>query len=89
MAYDYEWDDAKRTANLVKHGIDFLEVEDLDLLAAVIVEDRRRDYGEDRFRAYLRVEGSGRALTFTWRGGKIRVISLRRAREREMRRYGL
>ena len=89
MVYDYEWNDAKRAANLVKHGIDFVEMEGIDLLTAVIVEDRRRDNGEARFRAYLRIGGSGRALSFTWRGDKIRVISLRRAREKEMRRYGL
>jgi uncharacterized DUF497 family protein len=89
MVYDYEWNDAKRAANLVKHGIDFVEMEGFDLLTAVIVEDRRRDYGEARFRAYLRVGGSGRALSFTWRGDRIRVISLRRAREKEMRRHGL
>jgi uncharacterized DUF497 family protein len=89
MAYDYEWDDAKRATNLAKHGLDFVEVVGFDLLAAVIVEDRRRNYGEARFRAYLRIDGSGRALSFTWRGDRIRVISLRRAREREMRRYGL
>lgn len=89
MAYDYEWDEGKRAANLEKHGLDFAEVESYDLLRAVVVADRRRDYGEDRYRAYLRIGGAGRALSFTWRGQRIRVISLRRAREREMKRYGL
>jgi uncharacterized DUF497 family protein len=89
MAYTYEWDETKREANLAKHGIDFAEVEGFEQLASVIVPDRRRDYGEDRFRAYFRLDGEGRALSFTWRGQRIRVISLRRAREREMRRYGV
>ena len=89
MAYGYEWDETKREANLAKHGIDFSEVERFEPRASVVVPDHRRDYGEDRFRAYFRMDGEGRALTFTWRGQRIRVISLRRAREREMRRYGL
>ena len=45
--------------------------------------------GEERSRAYFRVAGAGRALSFTWRAERIRVISLRPAREREMRRHGL
>lgn len=89
MAYDYEWDEAKRLANIDKHGLDFAELGSLDLLAGVVIPDRRRDYGEERFRVYLRVDGVGRALCFTWRGERIRIISLRRAREREMRRHGI
>lgn len=89
MARKYEWDEAKRLSNLEKHGLDFAEVEGLDFLGAVIVPDRRRNYGEERFRAYFRVAGAGRALSFTWRAERIRVISLRPAREREMRRHGL
>lgn len=89
MEREFEWDEAKRLTNLEKHGLDFAEVAGFELLAAVIVPDRRRDYGENRFRAYLRVDGAGRSLSFTWRNDRIRIISLRRARDRELRRYGL
>lgn len=89
MAPEYEWDEAKRLANLDKHGLDFAEVQAFDFLGAIIVPDHRRNYGEARFRAYFRVEGTGRALSFTWRGERIRIISLRPAREREMRRHGI
>jgi uncharacterized DUF497 family protein len=88
MMYAFEWDEEKRAANLAKHGIDFAEVVRIDLGSAAIVPDRRHDYGEARFRAYARVDGAGRVLAFTWRDGRIRVISLRRAREREMTRHG-
>jgi uncharacterized DUF497 family protein len=89
MGYTFEWDEAKRTANLAKHGIDFAEITAFDLLGAIVVRDGRRDYGEERLRAYVRHAGVGYALSFTWRGTAMRIISVRRAREREMRRYGL
>ena len=88
MVYAFEWDEAKRAANLAKHGIGFADIATFDLLGSVIVADRRRNYGEERLRAYLRHKSVGYALTFTWRGTTMRVISLRRARDREMRRYG-
>jgi uncharacterized DUF497 family protein len=87
MEREYEWDEEKRLSNIEKHGLDFAEMKGLDLLGAIIVPDDRRNYGEARFRAYFRAKGTGRALSFTWRGGRIRIISLRPAREREMRRY--
>ena len=80
---EFERDESKRAANLAKHGIDFAEVARFDLAGASIVADERRDYGETRFRAFFRVKDQGRALVFTWRAGKIRVTSLRRAHERE------
>ncbi len=89
MADVYEWDEAERAANVAKHGIDLAEITTFDLLGAVIVDDRRSDYGEHRLRAYMRGQGVGYALSFTWRGTTMRIISLRRAREREMRRYGI
>ena len=45
----YEWDERKRRLNLLKHGMDFAEVEDFAWESAVIRPDRRRDYGEDRY----------------------------------------
>ena len=44
-----EWDEAKRAANLAKHGIDFLLAEQFDFEGAKIGPDARRDYGEPRF----------------------------------------
>jgi uncharacterized DUF497 family protein len=82
----YEWDEAKRAANVAKHGIDFTEITTFDLLGAVVVDDERRDYGEHRLRAYVWREGVPYALSFTWRGTTMRVI---RARNRELRRHGL
>jgi len=54
---------------------------------AVIVADTRFDYGEQRFNAYGLVDGTLHAMTFTLRGDDVRVISLRRARPKEVKRY--
>jgi putative transcriptional regulator len=47
---DFEWDDAKAALNLARHGVSF-EVARLvfDDAFAVVREDRRQDYGEERF----------------------------------------
>ena len=89
VGYRYEWDEAKREANLAKHQVDFAALESFDWLGSIVVPDRRRDYGEVRLRAYGRLSGDACVVVFTRRGTVIRIISLRRANARERRRYGL
>jgi len=61
---------------------------EFDLAEAVIERDLRFAYGERRFRAFGRIDGVGYCLAFTYRPGALRAISLRRAREKELSRYG-
>lgn len=82
------FDEAKDAANLAKHGLSLAEAEQFELADATVEPDRRRDYGEERFRAFGRVDGEGRCLVFALRSEEVRVISYRRAHEKEMRRYG-
>ena len=45
----YEWDEAKREANLVKHGVDFMDA--LEVFADPLRVERvnqRREYAEER-----------------------------------------
>jgi uncharacterized protein len=84
---DIEFDPAKDALNMAKHGLSLADAAAFELGEARVMVDDRFDYGETRFRAFGRVEGQGRCLVFTWEPGKIRVISYRRAREKEMRRY--
>jgi uncharacterized DUF497 family protein len=42
-AVRFEWDEAKREANLQKHGIDFIGVESLFEGVTITVEDDRFD----------------------------------------------
>jgi len=84
----YEWDEAKREANLRKHGFDFddadavLENPDRVTLAEV-------GRGEARWRDLALVEtvGSVLAVVYTVRGYNIRIISFRKASRKERRVY--
>jgi uncharacterized protein len=46
---EYEWDEAKRLANLRQHGIDFIDVPAVFDGDIVTVEDDRYGYREQRF----------------------------------------
>jgi uncharacterized DUF497 family protein len=86
IAYDPD----KDAINRAKHGLSLGEAEAFDFAGAVVTEDRRHDYGEVRFRAFAYVGGQGRCLVFTVIDEvTIRAISYRRARAKEMKRYGL
>jgi uncharacterized DUF497 family protein len=49
---DYEWDPAKRLANLRDHGIDFIVLVDFEWDSAFIGFDDDLAYGEERMKAY-------------------------------------
>jgi uncharacterized DUF497 family protein len=85
----YEWDEAKRAANLAKHGVDFADaVGALQDPLGYVVEDTNA-LGEARFTT-LGHGLSGRILYVVWtfRGADtIRIISARKASLGEARRY--
>jgi len=83
-----EWDEAKRLANLAKHGLDFADVSKLDWDNATFVEDRRKDYPEQRYWAFAMLGRRLHMVAFCLRGTKVRIISFRRANDREQKRYG-
>lgn len=86
-ASGFVWDEVKRLFNLSHHGIDFTAAARLDWDAALIWQDRRRDYGEPRFLAIGRIGVRLRVAVYTPREDQVRIISLRRANRREIRRY--
>ena len=81
----WDWDEPKRQATLLLRGLDFAMVRDFDLGTAVIDPDDRRDYGEARFKATGMIGGRLFIVVFTPRGERLRLISLRKANERERR----
>jgi len=83
----FDWDEVKRAANLARHGIDFIEVLRFDWETAQFIPDTRRDYGEDRVIAIGRIGPRMHVLIFTARRELIRIISLRRANDREIKKY--
>ncbi|HHJ14531.1 MAG TPA: BrnT family toxin [Gammaproteobacteria bacterium] len=85
---EYEWDDSKAASNLCHHGITFELIVDFAWDKAIIIEDERKDYGESRWVAYGPIGERLYCLVFTVRVDRIRVISLRKANSREVKRYG-
>lgn len=83
----YEWDEQKRQANSVKHGVDFSLVEEFDWETAIDNEDDRKNYGEPRRVAMGLIDHRLHVLTYTYRRQTIRIISLRKANDRERTYY--
>jgi uncharacterized protein len=83
----FEWDEQKRESNLAKHGVDFRDIPALfdgDTLKFI---DEREGYGETRIYCLGEIEGQIYAVAYTWRGENRRIISARRANDRERRHY--
>lgn len=82
-----EWDDNKRNLTLVERGLDFADVASVDWGLALTREDVRANYSEVRFVTMAPI--NNRLCVFAWcaRGDALRVISLRKANEREKGKY--
>ena len=85
---EFDWTPAKQAKTLAERSIDF---------AAVLVgftdphrkvtQDLRKDYGEVRYNMLAKVNGRIFHITFHMRGNVTRIISARKANQREQRRY--
>jgi len=80
---EYEWDGAKAVANHRKHGVGFNAIMEFDWASALVVADKRVDYGEPRWLALGLIGERLYSLAFTIRRERIRVISLRMASRKE------
>ncbi len=84
----FEWDETKSDACFRTRGFDFA-------YAAfafadpnrVIREDNRYSYGEDRYQLIGSIDGRLFVLAYTPRNGVIRIISARKANQREVKLY--
>ena len=79
-----ELDEAKRQANLAKHGVDFTAIDGVDWASAQTQPDQRRDYGEPRWLALGLIGDRVHVVIFTVRGQRRRLISMRKANRREV-----
>lgn len=84
---DIEFDPAKSAANESIRGLPFDDAREFDFDDAMYAVDDRRDYGETRIQALGMLRGRVHVLVFRETATGIRVISLRRANVREVRRY--
>ncbi|KQT64115.1 MULTISPECIES: BrnT family toxin [unclassified Aureimonas] len=81
----FDWDPVKAESNLRRHRVSFEAVRSFDFEAAMIVADDRDDYGELRWQATGPIGLRVHVLVYTMRGDTLRVISLRKANDREIR----
>jgi uncharacterized DUF497 family protein len=84
----YAFDPAKDAVNQAKHGISLALGEVLFAGRYVSISDDRFDYGETRLIAFGRINDRLFACVYVDRNGERRIISLRKANQREARRYG-
>ena len=83
---EFEWDEAKRETNLIKHEIDFLRMRQLfDGRPMYTALSRRGE--EERYVSTGIIDGRFYTVVWVWRGTTIRLISARRSRDGEQRAY--
>lgn len=83
---EFEWDEGKRQRNLVKHAIDFIDVQAV-FDGRPTVSSFSRHVEEPRVLTTGAIDAMFYTVIWTWRGESIRIISARRARDAERRHY--
>jgi uncharacterized protein len=78
-----EFDPEKSARNARERELPFELTAEIDWDSAHIAEDTRRDYGETRFLAYAPIRGRLHVICFCIRGAAFRIISFRKANDRE------
>ena len=81
------YDEAKRKANLLKHGLDFVGAEAIFAGFTISREDTSDDYGELRLQTLGLWNGVVVFVVHTPRGDADHLISIRKAEKHETRIY--
>ena len=82
------FDPAKNAKNIEKHdGVSLAEAIGFEWDEAVTWPDQRREYGEDRIVGLGYIGNRLFNVVFIERGEERRIISLRKANQREVKRY--
>ena len=82
-----EFDPDKNRINIDKHGVSLGLARELEWDTVYVEPDLRRDYGEFRYIGLGLVEQRAFCIAFTIRAQTYRIISLRKANQREVRKY--
>ncbi|HET7272176.1 MAG TPA: BrnT family toxin [Rubrobacter sp.] len=83
---EFEFDETKSRRNKDKHGIDFVEAQAL-WLDEKFVEIPARTVDELRFVVVGVISGKHWSAVITYRGERVRIISVRRSRTEEVEIY--
>ena len=82
----FDFDPGKSDANKQKHGIDFLEAQEL-WLDGNLIQVPAKTLDEPRFMVIGKIQGKHWSAIFTYRCQNIRIISVRRSRREEIQIY--
>ena len=82
------YDPAKRVRTLLERGLDFDDAVAVFAAATIDFVDDRRNYGEERFLSFGRLNERIVVIVWTPRDGARHVISMRKANDREQAKYG-
>ena len=84
----FEWDEAKSELCFLNRGFDFAYAANVFADTNQLIKlDERYSYGEDRYQITGMIEGRVFVVVFTIRGQTIRIISARKANQREVTYY--
>ncbi len=81
------YDPNKDLTNLEKHGISLAEAERIEWGSAMECLDDRQDYGEERYIGFGFIGDRLYCVVYVDRDDGRRIISLRRANQREVQNY--
>ena len=79
-----EFDPAKRDRTLLERGLDFMDAAIVFAGVNITLMDARQSYGEERLITFGGLYGRWVLVVWTPRGAARRIISLRKANEREI-----
>lgn len=82
-----DFDPEKRDKTLTERGLDFARAGEVFAGVNVTAEDARFDYGEPRFTTVGVLDGRMLVMVWTPRGEARRIISMRKANEREIAKF--
>ena len=83
---NFEYDKNKSSRNLSKHGIDFVEAQQL-WLDEKMIEVELNFQDETRWMCVAKINSKYYSAFITYRGDNTRIISVRRSRKREILNY--
>ena len=85
---DFEFDQAKDAANLLKHGLPLSDaVAVFNDPTHIVVASHRPTDNEDRFKAIGAIGGRCHTVIYVWRNDICRFISFRPSNPQEIKRY--
>ena len=84
--FSFEFDEQKSQTNLEKHGIDFVQAQEL-WSDPYLIEIPAKIVDEPRFMVICRIKDKHWSAAITYRGHNIRIIYVRRSRAEEVTIY--